>query len=209
MYEARSLIEYGKSIWQQIVPPYTYIDLSRMGLQSLDMSMIPATCEILCLGTNQFRTIPTPLPPRLKALYIETNCLTSIPDGVLPPTLEILCAPWNEIRTGPTTWPPGLTSLYLGFNRLETLPPLPPTLTHMTVQDNRLLVDQTDTERMGPALAAYGARLFAAQARAEEEAARRRSSIRLQCYVDELLATALHPDRVGPLFRMGRFDTLV
>ena len=208
----REFMNYSRTVRQQIdasAPSYKYIDLSGMRLAHLDMSMIPATCETLCLQDNRFRTLPTPLPPRLTALYIENNELESIPDGALPPTLILLCAPCNIISKVPSKWPASLEGLYLGFNRISTLPPSPPAIIRMNVRFNALLVEQGELEATGPPLVAYMSRLEAEQQRKEEEASRRRIADRLQHYVDELFEVALHPDRVGPLFREGRFDTLV
>jgi hypothetical protein len=180
-----------------------YIDLSEMGLLGLDMSLIPDTCEVLCLQGNRLRAVPTPLPPRLRQLFIENNQLTSIPEGVLPPTLEYLCAPWNQIAEVPATWPPALTALYLGANQIRTLPPLSKGVQLMNVEGNPLLVPQKDEERAGPALHLFVERLRAEQDRVEEEASRRRCEERVRQYTDELLAIALHPDRVDEWARQG------
>ena len=183
-----------------------YIDLSDMGLAWLDMSLIPDTCESLCLQDNRLRALPTPLPPRLKRLFIENNEITSIPEGVLPPTLEYLCAPFNKIAEAPSMWPPALRDLYLGFNRLTTLQPFPEWITHIHVLDNPLSIPQQEGETSGVPLAAFKARLQAEQDRIDEINSRRRCQERFHLYVDELLALALHPDRVGPLFRAGIFQ---
>ena len=185
-----------------------YVDLSDMGLGSLDMHLIPDACEILCIQGNRLRVFPTPLPPRLKRLFIENNEITSIPEGVLPPTLEYLCAPWNKIAEVPSTWPPALQSLYLGFNRLTTLQPLPEWILHLHVLDNPLLVQQHAAETTGAPLAAFRARLQAEQDRVEEEASRRRCQERFHRYVDELVALALHPDRIDRWVHEGAFHSI-
>ena len=185
---------------------YKYVDLSDLGLHGLDMSLIPDTCESLCLQGNHLRAFPSRLPPRLKRLFIEDNEITSIPEGVLPPTLEYLCAPLNKIAEVPSTWPPALRALYLGFNRLTTLQPFPEWIPHIHVLDNPLLIPQQEGETTGAPLAAFKARLQAEQDRIDEIASRRRCAERFHLYVDELLAAALHPDRVGPLFRSGTFQ---
>ena len=186
-----------------------YVDLSDMGLAWLDMSLIPDTCEVLCLQGNRLRAFPSKLPPRLKRLFIEDNEITSIPEGVLPPTLEYLCAPWNKIAEVPLLWPPALRFLYLGFNQLTTFQqPFPEWITHINVLDNPLLIPQQEGETTGAPLAAFKARLQAEQDRIDEMASRRRCAERFHLYVDELLAAALHPDRVGPLFRSGTFHSV-
>lgn len=182
-----------------------YVDLSDMGLAWFDMSRIPDTCEVLCLQDNRLRAFPSKLPPRLKRLFIENNEITSIPEGVLPPTLEYLCAPFNKIAEVPSTWPPALRALYLGFNQLTTLQPFPEWITHINVLHNPLSIPQQEGETTGAPLAAFKARLQAEQDRIDEIASRRRCAERYHLYVDELLALALHPDRVGPLFQAGTF----
>lgn len=186
-----------------------YVDLSDMGLAWIDMSLIPDTCESLCLQGNRLRAFPSRLPPQLKRLFIEDNEITSIPEGVLPPTLEYLCAPWNKIAEVPSTWPPALRGLYLGCNQLTTLQqPFPEWITHINVLHNPLSIPQQEGETSGAPLAAFKARLQAEQDRIDEIASRRRCAERFHLYVDELLALALHPDRVGPLFRSGTFHSV-
>jgi len=142
----------------------------------------------------------------LKRLFIENNEITSIPEDVLPPTLEYLCAPLNKIAEVPSRWPPALRALYLGFNQLTTLQPFPEWIPHIHVLDNPLSIPQQEGETSGTPLAAFKARLQAEQDRIDEMASRRRCAERFHLYVDELLAAALHPDRVGPLFRSGTFQ---
>jgi hypothetical protein len=185
-----------------------YVDLSEMGLVCLDMSLIPDTCEVLCLQGNRLRAFPTQLPPRLKRLFIENNEITSIPEGVLPPTLEYLCAPFNKMAEVPSTWPPALRALYLGYNQLTTLQPFPEWITHINVFDNPLLIQQQEEETSGAPLAAYRAKLQAEQDRIEEEASRRRCAERFHLYVDELLALALHPDRIDRWVHEGAFHNV-
>lgn len=187
---------------------YKYVDLSEMGLHGLDMSLIPDTCEVLCLQGNRLRAFPTPLPPRLKRLFIENNEITSIPEGVLPPTLEYLCAPFNKIAEVPSTWPPALRALYLGYNQLTTLQPFPEWITHINVFDNPLLIQQQEEETSGAPLAAYRAKLQAEQDRIDEMASRRRCAERFHLYVDELLALALHPDRIDRWVHEGAFHNV-
>jgi len=184
---------------------YKYVDLSDMGLLGLDMSLIPDTCESLCLQGNRLRAFPTPLPAHLKRLFIENNEITSIPEGVLPPTLEYLCAPFNKIAEVPSTWPPALRALYLGSNQLTTLQPFPEWITHLNVLDNPLSIPQEEAEMTGAPLAAYRAKLQAEQDRIDEIASRRRCEKRFRFYVDELLALALHPDRIARWVHEGAF----
>ena len=185
-----------------------YVDLSDMGLHGLDMSLIPDTCEVLCLQGNRLRAFPSRLPPRLKRLFIENNEITSIPEDVLPPTLEYLCAPFNKMAEVPSRWPPALRALYLGYNQLTTLQPFPEWITHINVFDNPLLIPQQEEETSGAPLAAYRAKLQAEQDRIEEEASRRRCAERFRLYVDELLALALHPDRIDRWVHEGAFHNV-
>ena len=185
-----------------------HIDLSYMGLTEVDMSMIPPTCVTLCIQGNCLTSFPAPLPPHLKLLFIEQNNITSIPEGVLPPTLDYLCAPYNEIASLPTTWPPALQSLYLAFNKLPVLPPLPTSIQNVSVMGNPLLIPQTDRDLSGQPLADYLGRLKAEQDRVEEEASRRRCEERFRLYADELLALALHPDRIDRWAQEGAFHSV-
>lgn len=165
-----------------------YIDLSHQDLTYVDMSLIPDTCETLCLQDNHLRAFPKPLPPKLKRLIIDNNELTSIPEGVLPPTLEYLCASWNQITKVPSTWPPALRALYVGHNSLS--------------------VPQEYTETTGLGLETYKARLKAEQDRIEEEASRHRITERVRRYGNELLQVALHPDRIDKWVQAGAFHNL-
>ena len=187
---------------------YKYVDLSDMGLAWIDMSLIPDTCESLCLQGNRLRAFPARLPSQLKRLFIENNEITSIPEGVLPPTLEYLCAPWNKIAEIPSMWPPALRGLYLGSNQLTTLKPFPEWITHINVLSNPLSIPQQEGETTGAPLEAFKARLQAEQDRIDEIASRRRCAERFHLYVDELLALALHPDRIDRWVHEGAFHTV-
>ncbi|UAT36779.1 hypothetical protein KYD87_08325 [Escherichia fergusonii] len=82
-------------------------------------------------------SLPTLLPPMLKALYICKNRLNTLPE--LPPTLAKLIARNNQLTVLPVL-PASLRVLHTSINELTALPVLPASLETLNVHNNQLTV---------------------------------------------------------------------
>jgi len=106
------------------------LNLSDLGLESIDASIIPSECRRLYLYDNNLTSIPTPLPLGLEELYMDNNKIETIPENVLPPTLRVLILTYNKIKALPLNLPPNLEMLLVGDNRLQCLPANLPSTIH-------------------------------------------------------------------------------
>jgi len=113
------------------------LDLSDMALTDFDGSLIPRTCRRLALYDNRLTKIPTPLPPHLEHLFIDSNEIRHYNASDLPDSLEILVITKNKLKTLPAPLPPALRLLYASNNRLQTLPThFPSNLTNFSIHNN-------------------------------------------------------------------------
>ena len=112
----------------------TILNLSNLGLTSLQNFTLPSTLRELHCYNNQLTSLPT-LPSTLRTLYCYINQLTSLP--TLPSTLTHLDCSSNQLTSLPTL-PSTLTKLYCYNNRLTSLSTLTSTLTYLDCYNNLL-----------------------------------------------------------------------
>ncbi|QMC78864.1 hypothetical protein HVZ66_15050 [Escherichia fergusonii] len=113
----------------------TELHLDNLGLSSLP-TLLPPMLKALYICKNLLNTLPE-LPPTLAKLIARNNLLTVLP--VLPDSLTLLVVKSNELTALPEL-PDLLRTLDAPFNELTDLPPLPASLETLNVRNNQLTV---------------------------------------------------------------------
>ncbi|MFB4256689.1 NEL-type E3 ubiquitin ligase domain-containing protein [Escherichia fergusonii] len=124
-----------RRVTECVVQGETKLNLDNLGLSSLP-TLLPPMLKALYICKNRLNTLPE-LPPTLAKLIARNNQLTVLP--VLPASLETLNVRNNQLTVLPVL-PASLRVLHTSINELTALPVLPASLRVLDTSSNELTV---------------------------------------------------------------------